>query len=1297
MRSNMSSFMRVDNYVQPQKDFPVLGKTPIDPNMDFGLDFSLPFEKVSLFARHIDSGEPISRLPVYATAGFDLTAKSYNLLGDKGKNISLRFPKIPLGVIGTDHVGYGSFDLWPLRNVKVILALREELINNGLTADIHVGGAEDKIDLMLKKKGTSDNPRLEVTLSELIIMPFKDPTIAFDAIAEGDYGPDFICLRMDLDEIMLADRPKWPQMPAMQTPDIIDWRLSPGSFSMSSALLIGEEGCERLLPTNLATKLIRFRQIIRTMAKAKLTIDPHTTSGNSTEDGHLPEMRDAISMGPIAIGSSHPGDIRFGYEVQYNIELAPLGHSLGQIAYSLPLAPGEKIKIAIIDWSRHDAAKREEQTSEKEDLQHAALRDRSLSEAVSMVVQENQSGSSFMAGGALSAGAGIAIGPVSLGLGGAFGLGGSSTDSAGARNLVANTIQQISDAFHQASSAQRELNSTVVVQSDQTEAAQAQTRIIANYNHSHALTILYYEVLQHQRLITRPASIRPVLFVPYGSDEFDYDLIERFRSTILGVLLDESLRGCFDVVAKRQCKKYNFERNKKRLKEHGDPLDDLLVGVILITYTTGAKRPQRNVRVSLITKEGNIPISCNLVEKSLTWDGQRYLSSDVLDATWWNPYENVVRVEPNSQFVYAVKPSLDINWKNVKSIQIAQFTDTDDHFAEIYDWELTHVRATTISETGTKWVMVDVDSPGTVPLDTSRNLQIPVNDFVPPIEDVDDDLSDDERYCLHRLINHLAAHSAYYWRSIWLAETAADRAERIKNWKIGRDHIILGWLLDFVDNTVYDFADGYAVMPLLSGAESAINGIFNLKDINIIPEFNEYIEQIITVPVRGVFAEAKLGQCNSSEIIDPTRFWDWQSSPIPDDAPEIASTGTDSRYQDPTKGLTPTPFPQSIVNIVNPQSLPDPTGMTAGAGVMSALGPFRDMSGIKELGSYLQTLSNNATQLASQGMKNAQTVGLINMIRSAREIPEDKRADLISELLTGQVKKTSQTPIQTTIPATTTTPTGTTTSSSTTTPTETTTPSSTTTPAEKPAATTTPSQKGTTTESKQTSVSKPSRSQMKSSKTHEINFDFRFDTGEAMYGDWTVRLISGGDTTSEDRKMNTGCETSGSKVGDQVAITVGDKFGEGGDVTVTISGKIIVPPVTLESANGRFSIEGWDQPSPIFKNVIARNVFDKTRTIEIIRSTDLVSYQITHSRQGTQTDALISNKSAGLEVGVENTTEASANIGAAQAKDTFKVNAKTTVGISISDQNTKSTTDGYIEQVTFNGRKIGSTLSIKEI
>lgn len=99
--------------------------------------------------------------------------------------------------------------------------------------------------------------------------------------------------------------------------------------------------------------------------------------------------------------------------------------------------------------------------------------------------------------------AGVAASASSGALGGAAALGGGYSTSSGTRELTADTAQRISDAFSQATSAVRELRSTVVVQGSQAEAARAQTRVVANYNHGHALTIMYYEVLRHYRVLTR--------------------------------------------------------------------------------------------------------------------------------------------------------------------------------------------------------------------------------------------------------------------------------------------------------------------------------------------------------------------------------------------------------------------------------------------------------------------------------------------------------------------------------------------------------------------------------------------------------------------------------------------------------------------------------------------------------------------------------------------------------------------------------------------------------------------------
>ena len=1232
MPLNVSAFANIAQLARPRIDYSLI-QAEAEPSFDWGFDLDMPFEHLSLFARHLDTAAPIPKLPVFGIAGFAVSAATRGLLTNNDREAQPAFPKLPLGVIGTDHVGYGSFDLWPLRQITVLKAIREALIASGLL-------------------GQGNKPRLTIDLSFLHVLPFKDPTLVFDALTVGDRAHNFICLRMDIDDAMLANRAEWPSMPAMQSPGILDWRLSPGSFSMSGALLVGENGCETLLPANLATRLIRFRQIVRTAKRADLQT--------------------------LGIPGMPPGamSITLGYAVQYNTEWFPLGHSLGQIAYSLPLAPGEKMKIAIVDWTRRDTAKRTEQTAEKEDLEHAALRERSLSEAVSMVVRESQSGSSFMAGGALSAGAGIPLGAVSLGVGAAASVGGASSNSQGMRSVVGNTTQQISDAFHQASSAQRELNSTVVIQGAQAEAAEARTRVVANYNHSHALTILYYEVLQHQRLLTRPASARPVLFLQHDVISFDYDSIETHRGAIANVLLDESLKGCLDIVDLLACKRHNLEREKQRREAQGDPLDNALLADMTFTIRSGDVGPWANVVINLVTKAGGQRIPCHFVDSSLIASrpgGVEYHQDEVINLPpipLPHVLENIAtkRIKPNEEFLFVIRPSVLTRWKNIAAFEIGQTIEPAQEMTrpDTRAWLIEDLRVTTGSATATWTMLTGRPEPNAVPYNVGSGwLSVPVKGFIPPIEDVEDLLTDEQRCCLRRLLRHLKEHAPYYSRAIWLAERPADRAQRLSPWML-----LNSPLLDIVENTVYDFVDGYAIMPVIPGGEDVLGTVFDDTSLSAgkATVFPDYIEQIITLPARGVFAEAKLGHCNASEVIDPTRFWDWQTSPIPDEAPEIAATSTDSRSQDQSKGLIPTPFPQSIVNIATPQALPDPTGLNAAAGVVSALGPFRDMSGMKELGPLLQTLSNNATQLASQGMKNAQTAGMMNTIRSAKEIPEEKRAELISELLTGQVKTT---PEQGQSTRTTDTTGGTT-------PTPQTSPT---------ADSGSPPTLSTEPKPKSIPAPTPQRSPALSSKTHLLVFAFAFDTNDVMLGRWNVELLSGTDQRRENRTINTVGQVSGVDIGNRMEMYVEDTFGGDNDVHVHIHGTIVGQPQSLSAGTRKYEIEPWSE-SRDFMGVIVRASFSKTRTIQVTQATEPVDFKISRTVQETQAETKIKGSSANIEVGVENAVEAGGTIGVAEGKEAVKISAKGTYGVHSDTQNLTQGTNGFTEEVSFKGRKV---------
>lgn len=103
----------------------------------------------------------------------------------------------------------------------------------------------------------------------------------------------------------------------------------------------------------------------------------------------------------------------------------------------------------------------------------------------------------------------------------------------------------------------------------------------------------------------------------------------------------------------------------------------------------------------------------------------------------------------------------------------------------------------------------------------------------------------------------------------------------------------------------------------------------------------------ISVPTRGVFAEAVMGSCNSCEERDDTRFWRWEESPCPDEPTPIEAVSTESRRAEPPD-VRPTPFPSPIINLQNAPAAPDPTGLAAALQVLGNPNLFRDITGLTE-------------------------------------------------------------------------------------------------------------------------------------------------------------------------------------------------------------------------------------------------------------------------------------------------------------------------------------------------------------
>ncbi|MGZ5134651.1 MAG: hypothetical protein ACXWCG_05860, partial [Flavitalea sp.] len=317
--------------------------------------------------------------------------------------------------------------------------------------------------------------------------------------------------------------------------------------------------------------------------------------------------------------------------------------------------------------------------------------------------------------------------------------------------------------------------------------------------------------------------------------------------------------------------------------------------------------------------------------------------------------------------VFTLNPYKTIVWSDVDGLMLKVFTNGPQ------SWVIESVQA--MSTIGDKtWLMIDSKELISVPVNGQKFLTIQPYKEIP--KDPEDLLSEDERCCINKLKNHLSKNSFHYKKAIWLQEDPNERADRFKAMKTGGGEAII----DLIDNRPIDVLGDYVVFPARKFHE-------NSEELNALEKVK--VEKLMTLPTRGVFAEAKLGHCNASEEIDDTRFWDWQTSLITEEAPGIDNVDINAS-KNATPNLTPTQLPSSIVNIVTPQALPDPTGMASVLNLLGKSDIFRDMSVSKEVEDLLEKLADKS-------------VGINEAANKAKEIQQQRETNKASNTNTGAI------------------------------------------------------------------------------------------------------------------------------------------------------------------------------------------------------------------------------------------------------------------------------------------------------
>ncbi|HXF23283.1 MAG TPA: hypothetical protein VN602_02125 [Gemmatimonadaceae bacterium] len=869
--------------------------------------------RFAVFLMETDTGAPMANVPVFATAQLVLGQ------GGDGQSIPQQSAEITLGVLASDHAGYISWDLEPLRRQTEILAEKP------------TGGS------------------LASQLNGLSLHLYGPLQSVVDALPSAQIGPEAIVLRLAVDRngVYAADAGSYP---SMQSPTLVDLNLSPGSFANVPAMLVGQDGCEALLPSNVATQHFQVHQIVQLPSAYDVTITSPKPAP-APKAVNAPGGHDLVVAKPLAQSMVKPefaplafnGNTQLALIVNYDVTWIPVGHGLGQVAYSLPLAPGEQVNLAIVDWARQSTDSRSEETMLTDTLEHSQVRDRTVDEVVSATVHEFQAGGSLLGGiaAAVSSAYGSAVGSI----------GGGYSTTQGDRDVSSQTVQSLQDSFAQHSTAVRDLRSTVVVQSRQSEQASAQTRTVRNHNHAHAMTLLYYEVLRHFRVVVERADVTPAVLIPAPMPDFDEGHIYAYRRYLEPGLIDASLLPGFDAVEKY------FAWTLLPLPAPPDPFAQMIRSFSIALQVDIPSITGGTLRAKAILNDGtSITLQRNDSLKpadQLQQDGNFQQSSRT---------ESFVAV-----------PASSITRRQLSEVDFSFTFDGDSGDPGSVDNKFAISFAggsvAAIMSDGTNMLVGQLTTPTTL----DPHVQGSTGTFTiftsalppaPPAPTPESKLSDDENLLRVRLKYHLDNNKSYYYRLIWLGEDPNSRYQRLRGSTVNV-HGQVRPIFEAITNRALDVlgdSTAFALDPSLIDVATNSNIHGTMPALPVVAPARD--ERVVSLPTRGIFAEAKLGHCNAAEVIDDTRFWDWQKSPDPDSAPAITDIGLGTR--DVQTSTTPTAFPSSMVNIVNPPSAPDPVAMAGALALLGKSDIFRDMSTSSEVASLLQSLASDATSLAGK-------------------------------------------------------------------------------------------------------------------------------------------------------------------------------------------------------------------------------------------------------------------------------------------------------------------------------------------
>jgi hypothetical protein len=762
---------------------------------------------------------------------------------------------------------------------------------------------------------------------------------------------------------------------------------------------------------------VRFTSFVRDTELRGLVIDVDPDCVIELPVGAL--AKHPGSLAEIFTGLKCPV-VHLGFLAGHRQSWENRGTHLGEVVHSIALGPGESRNIAFVNWRRRQLTNLEEKSTTDERLTAVFVQNRALEEITTAVATEHQEGEtqaeagtavtagSFVGAGAIvggvaggvigtlvEPGGGTAIGALAGGAAGSIAggviysgskaLGMIEAQTDGDRDIVADVHQRIALSTSQTASAVRSLWSTAVVEDAQAESVTATTSNITNYNHMHSLNLEYFEVLQHYQVKLTAERLQPLLYLPFTFLDFNgFRFIRDYWDVIRAHLDDEALR--------EQGDSYFVTESKPEAPDllpvppvpsppDDDPeplkITDLVIDVLFDSIAF-------NTNVNLVVMKGNQEIHGTEAENGVQstrldgYDfGNRYTFGTIEDAQ----EITAVALSRNQTAAGDMPFRVRIGGGRLRrgSSQLANMSgDVISSNTTVLSSEPTTRTIPWIPGAG-----FDADNAAAVEeynealrqraivIGKNRARQAAYEALVEHLE----------RFEL-RLQKVILRRRHFFTRVILDAIEPEEISQLLESVTIGHSETDGARIrLSDVAHTIpLGLTAGAFVLKLkrlnpeeaqrlldalqLAKVPDELATLIGYAD-KILDSFASRREQLtrtddIYVPTGGLFAEAILGRSNSAEYLDMRRYFNWQDSPIPHQPPAIDPVSTASRFQ---RGEVSVTVPEGDLQLINPVSFPDPTGLQ---GVLAAIqngNIFRDMSGATQLAGVLGNLSALAGQI----------------------------------------------------------------------------------------------------------------------------------------------------------------------------------------------------------------------------------------------------------------------------------------------------------------------------------------------